>query len=426
MPESFGARMRQRREERGIDLIAIAEQTKIKLALLEALERDDVSHWPSGIFRRAYIRTYAQFIGLDPDVVVREFLEVYPDPGDTFSALAASVTVDDGARRNASPPTRLRNIVDSAIDSLVRMRRPPASDSPPPLAVADHLNGFAMAAANLPLIPPSPLAAMQTPVVDDALPELESSLPLEPEPVSVAAVPEPTPEQQPIELPNPSLDDVPLSEPVVAPVAERAEEPSRSAPSEGAANDVKAGASPRDIQSAHESTLEAMAHLCTEFGRVVDRDGVQRLMQRSARVLDAAGLIVWLWDGMVEELRPALVHGYSDKVLAHLPAVSRDADNVTAAAFRAANACEMAATAYQSGALVVPLLTPDGCVGVLAIELHQGVQPTRSVRAVATVLAAALTQLVDRSRTAEVQVAVPQPAPAVAHSVPFRPARVRH
>ena len=69
MPESFGARMRQRREERGIDLIAIAEQTKIKLALLEALERDDVSHWPSGIFRRAYIRTYAQFIGLDPDVV---------------------------------------------------------------------------------------------------------------------------------------------------------------------------------------------------------------------------------------------------------------------------------------------------------------------------------------------------------------------
>src|SRR5688572_8733226 len=125
MPESFGARMRQRREERGIDLIAIAEQTKIKRALLEALERDDVSHWPSGIFRRAYIRTYAQFIGLDPDVVVREFLEVYPDPGDFFSALAASVTVDDGARRNASPPTRLRNIVDSAIDSLVRMRRPP-------------------------------------------------------------------------------------------------------------------------------------------------------------------------------------------------------------------------------------------------------------------------------------------------------------
>ena len=65
MPESFGARLRQQREARQIDLFAISEQTKIKLALLEALEKDDVSHWPSGIFRRAYIRAYAQFIGLD-------------------------------------------------------------------------------------------------------------------------------------------------------------------------------------------------------------------------------------------------------------------------------------------------------------------------------------------------------------------------
>src|SRR4029453_11101785 len=58
MPESFGARLRMRREERQIALTSIAEETKIKLALLEGLERDDVSHWPSGIFRRAYLRAY--------------------------------------------------------------------------------------------------------------------------------------------------------------------------------------------------------------------------------------------------------------------------------------------------------------------------------------------------------------------------------
>ena len=49
MPESFGARLRQHRESQGIDLFTIAERTKIKLPLLEALERDDVSGWPSGI-----------------------------------------------------------------------------------------------------------------------------------------------------------------------------------------------------------------------------------------------------------------------------------------------------------------------------------------------------------------------------------------
>ena len=59
MPDSFGARLRMQREERQIALTSIAEETKIKLALLDGLEKDDVSHWPSGIFRKAYLRTYA-------------------------------------------------------------------------------------------------------------------------------------------------------------------------------------------------------------------------------------------------------------------------------------------------------------------------------------------------------------------------------
>ena len=49
MPESFGARLRQQRERQQITLTSIAEQTKINVALLEALERDDVSHWPAGV-----------------------------------------------------------------------------------------------------------------------------------------------------------------------------------------------------------------------------------------------------------------------------------------------------------------------------------------------------------------------------------------
>src|SRR5690606_27242854 len=92
MPESFGARLRRTREEQNIALVTIAQQTKIKLSLLEGLERDDVAHWPSGIFRRAYIRAYAQAIGLNPDAVVREFLEVHPEPEEEFeTALAAAL-----------------------------------------------------------------------------------------------------------------------------------------------------------------------------------------------------------------------------------------------------------------------------------------------------------------------------------------------
>jgi len=77
---TFGPRLRQERERRHISLTSIAENTKISRSLLEALERDDVSRWPTGIFRRSFVRSYAQAIGLDPDEVAREFAERFPDP----------------------------------------------------------------------------------------------------------------------------------------------------------------------------------------------------------------------------------------------------------------------------------------------------------------------------------------------------------
>jgi cytoskeletal protein RodZ len=80
MADSFGRWLRRERERRQIDLKSIAEGTKIGLPLLEGLERDDVSRWPSGIFRKSFIRSYAAAIGLDPDTVAREFVELYPDP----------------------------------------------------------------------------------------------------------------------------------------------------------------------------------------------------------------------------------------------------------------------------------------------------------------------------------------------------------
>jgi hypothetical protein len=80
MTEGFGRRLRRERERRQIALAAISAKTKISLSLFEGLERDDVSRWPTGIFRRAFIRAYATGIGLDPDEVMQEFQERFPDP----------------------------------------------------------------------------------------------------------------------------------------------------------------------------------------------------------------------------------------------------------------------------------------------------------------------------------------------------------
>lgn len=88
--ESFGRRLRRERERRQIAIASIAGNSKISSSLFEDLERDNVSRWPSGIFRRSFIRAYAEGIGLDPESTMREFLELFPDPNEPAPAAPAS------------------------------------------------------------------------------------------------------------------------------------------------------------------------------------------------------------------------------------------------------------------------------------------------------------------------------------------------
>ena len=74
----FGERMKRLREQRGVALRDIAETTKISVSALEALERNDISRLPGGIFSRGFVRAYAEQIGADPEKAVREFIARFP------------------------------------------------------------------------------------------------------------------------------------------------------------------------------------------------------------------------------------------------------------------------------------------------------------------------------------------------------------
>ena len=78
---SFGTWLARERERRGVTLKAISDQTKVSLPLLEGLEADDLSRWPAGIFRRAFVRSYASAAGLDPEDVIGRF-EAAHGPGE--------------------------------------------------------------------------------------------------------------------------------------------------------------------------------------------------------------------------------------------------------------------------------------------------------------------------------------------------------
>jgi cytoskeleton protein RodZ len=80
----FGAKLRAARERKGVSLRQIATATKISIAALEALERNDISRLPGGIFRRAFVRSYASEVGLDPEATIQDFIAQFPQ--DTVTA----------------------------------------------------------------------------------------------------------------------------------------------------------------------------------------------------------------------------------------------------------------------------------------------------------------------------------------------------
>lgn len=106
----FGATMKRAREARGLSLRQIAAATRISVAALEALERNDISRLPGGIFSRAFVRSYAIEVGLDPEQTVRDFLEQFPH--DSVTAGSPHVPPEDhqaieSDRRSAETAAKL-------------------------------------------------------------------------------------------------------------------------------------------------------------------------------------------------------------------------------------------------------------------------------------------------------------------------------
>jgi transcriptional regulator with XRE-family HTH domain len=91
---TFGRRLRDQRERRGISLETVAANTKISASLLAALERGDLSTWPAGIFRRAFVREYATAIGISPEPIVAELSRLFPDQSTVANANAPDSTGD--------------------------------------------------------------------------------------------------------------------------------------------------------------------------------------------------------------------------------------------------------------------------------------------------------------------------------------------
>lgn len=140
--------------------------------------------------------------------------------------------------------------------------------------------------------------------------------------------------------------------------------------------------------------LAGVASLCSHLALVVDTQALPALLERAAAVLDAPGVVLWIADPDGHELSPIITYGYSTQLVSRLGTILRDAENVTASAFRTSLLQTVGADKVSNGAIAAPLVTPAGCVGVMAAEMrHEGEKDSAKL-AVATIVAAQLATLV--------------------------------
>lgn len=76
---SFGEKLKLEREKRNITLEQISVSTKIGTRMLRALEENQFSQLPGGIFNKGFVRAYSRVLGLDEEQTVADYLQASGD-----------------------------------------------------------------------------------------------------------------------------------------------------------------------------------------------------------------------------------------------------------------------------------------------------------------------------------------------------------
>jgi cytoskeleton protein RodZ len=80
MPE-IGATLRETRMRERIDITEVETATKIRAKYLRALENEEWDLLPGPTFVKTFLRTYSEYLGLDPKLLVEEYKQRFERPG---------------------------------------------------------------------------------------------------------------------------------------------------------------------------------------------------------------------------------------------------------------------------------------------------------------------------------------------------------
>src|SRR5437660_3061072 len=113
---TLGEELKHKREQRGITLAEIAEATRIGTRFLKAIETDNFSILPGGIFTRSFIRAYAKYVGMNEEDAIGLYIQQVASPAleqseSQAQPVAAAAPIPQKPKKQASP-TRPTQIAD--------------------------------------------------------------------------------------------------------------------------------------------------------------------------------------------------------------------------------------------------------------------------------------------------------------------------
>ncbi len=81
MSVTLGEKLRQAREERGITISEVAEQTRISALYIGCIERDDYRTLPGGIFNKGFVKSFAKYVGVDEQEALQDYGQLVANQG---------------------------------------------------------------------------------------------------------------------------------------------------------------------------------------------------------------------------------------------------------------------------------------------------------------------------------------------------------
>ncbi len=132
---TFGESLRRERETRGITLEDISKATKISVRLLQAIENEDFSRLPGGVFNVNFVRQYARHAGMDEDRVVGEFRALTTDPAEAAAPEPSTLEYDWDEERKGrirTWATAAAVVVGVATGAYFWIQQKPAGPAPTP------------------------------------------------------------------------------------------------------------------------------------------------------------------------------------------------------------------------------------------------------------------------------------------------------